>query len=82
MYIRDLKASFTRPVKEPIWIQKIRLGKGEEKEVTFSISEPMLRFNDQDLAYRSEPGEFKVFIGSSSVEVKEVKFYLVDSMEK
>ena len=82
MYIRDLKASITRPVKELKGFQKIRLRKGEEKEVTFSTPEPMLRFYDQDLACHSEPGEFKVFIGSSSMDVKEASFYLVDSLEK
>jgi beta-glucosidase len=79
MYIRDMKASVTRPVKELKGFEKIWLNAGEEQEVSFAITEDQLRFYDKEMNYISEPGEFKVFIGTSSRDVKEAVFILSDS---
>jgi len=77
LYIRDLVGTSTRPVKELKGFQKISLKPGESKNVTFQISEEMLRFYNSQLKYVSEPGDFKAFIGTNSSEVKEVDFKLV-----
>lgn len=77
LYIRDMVASVTRPVKELKDFQKIFLRKGESKQVSFTITEEKLKFWNSDLKWISEPGAFKVFIGTSSDEVREADFTLV-----
>lgn len=76
LYTRDLVGSSTRPVKELKGFQKVSLKPGESKEVSFTISENDLRFYNSDLKYVAEPGDFKLFIGSNSHDVKEVGFTL------
>lgn len=76
LYIRDLVGSITRPVKELNGLQKVTLKAGESKEISFRISEDMLRFYNSELKYVSEPGEFKVFIGGDSENVREATFTL------
>ena len=74
LYIRDLVGSVVRPVKELKGFQKVHLTKGESKTVNFSITEKDLRFYNDNLEYKAEPGEFKVFVGGSSEDVKEAGF--------
>ncbi len=76
MYIQDLVGSTSRPVKELKGFQKISLNPGESKEVSFKISESDLKFYNADLEYVAEPGDFKVFIGTNSADVKEADFKL------
>jgi len=75
-YIRDLVGSVTRPVKELKGYQKISLKKGESKELLFNIGVDDLKFYNSDLKYIYEPGEFKVFVGTNSQDVKEATFTL------
>ena len=74
LYIRDLVGSVTRPVKQLKGFQRITLQPGECREVTFTIDKEMLSFYRQDMTWGPEPGEFKVFIGGSSDNVKEASF--------
>jgi beta-glucosidase len=76
LYIRDLVGSITRPVKELKGFQKVYLKAGESKEVTFTLSENDLKFYNADLDFVSESGDFKVFVGNSSANVKEADFKL------
>lgn len=76
LYIRDLTGSVVRPVKELKGFQQLYLQPGESREVRFTITTNDLRFYNDQLKYIFEPGEFKVFIGSSSERVKEAKFEL------
>lgn len=77
LYIRDMVASITRPVKELKGFQKIFLKKGESKQLLFTITENDLRFYNNKLNYISEPGKFKLFIGTNSNDVKEAEFALI-----
>ncbi|MBO9199515.1 MULTISPECIES: beta-glucosidase BglX [Niastella] len=77
LYIRDLAGSVTRPVKELKGFQKITLNAGEMKKVQFTITENDLKFYNSALKYVSEPGDFKLFIGTNSRDVKEASFRLV-----
>jgi beta-glucosidase len=76
LYIRDLVGSVTRPVKELKGFQKILLKKGESRQVSFTISINDLKFYNSDLKWVAEPGDFKLFIGGSSKDVKEAAFTL------
>ncbi|MDD3322334.1 MAG: beta-glucosidase BglX [Paludibacter sp.] len=75
-YIRDLVGSVTRPVKELKGFEKIYLKAGESKVITFKITPDMLAFHRLDMTYGTEPGDFKLFIGGNSRDVKETNFAL------
>jgi beta-glucosidase len=77
LYIRDMVGSITRPVKELKGFFKIDLKPGESRMVNFSISQEDLKFYNGDLKYVSEAGDFKVFIGGNSRDVKEANFRLL-----
>ena len=51
--------------------------KGQSKQVTFTISAEELKFFNSNLQWVAEPGDFKVYIGTSSDNVKEASFKLV-----
>ena len=76
LYIQDLVGTVTRPVKQLKGFQKIHLAKGESKEIVFKVSVNDLKFYNKDLKYVYEPGEFKVYVGTNSRDVKEGKFTL------
>jgi beta-glucosidase len=76
LYIQDVVGSVVRPVKELKGFQKIFLKKGEGKPVSFTIDVSKLKFYNSQLKYIYEPGEFKVYIGGNSQEVKEAAFKL------
>ena len=76
LYIHDVAASVARPKKQLKGFQKIELQPQEEQEVSFAISEEMLRFTREDGVFASEEGEFEVFIGNSSEEERRAKFVL------
>lgn len=77
LYTRDITGSVVRPVKELKGFQKIMLKKGEAKEIRFTIGADDLRFYNDKLQYIYEPGNFKLFIGGSSADVKEAAFKLL-----
>ena len=74
VYIRDLVGSVTRPVKQLKKFAKVWLEPGESKKVSVTIDKEMLEFYRADMSYGAEPGDFKVFIGGSSDNVKEASF--------
>ncbi len=78
LYIRDMVGSIVRPVKELKGFKKIMLKAGEIKTVTFSITEETLKFYNADLKHIAEPGDFKVFVGNSSANVKPSDFKLTN----
>ncbi|MFI0428270.1 beta-glucosidase BglX [Mariniflexile sp. HMF6888] len=78
LYIRDLFASVTRPVKELKGFELVELKAGETKTIHFILNKENLGFYDNDGTYIVEPGDFKVFIGGSSVTTLEADFSLID----
>ena len=76
LYIRDLVASVTRPVKELKGFEKVFIKAGETKEVSFKINVEMLKFYNFDIDYVFEPGDFDVMIGANSRDVKSARFTL------
>lgn len=76
LYIRDLVASTTRPVKELKAFEMVHLAPGETKSVTFQINEEMLQFYSANRKWESEAGEFEVMIGGNSRDLQNVKFSL------
>ncbi|PFN76987.1 beta-glucosidase BglX [Bacillus sp. AFS076308] len=77
LYIQDLYGSVVRPVKELKGFKKIYLNPGESTKVTFTITENDLKYYTSDLDFRAEEGEFKVYIGTNSKDLKVATFELV-----
>ena len=76
LYIRDMVGSITRPLKELKGFHKIRLKPGETKTVAFLIGVNDLKFYNSELKLVAEPGDFRIFIGTNSRDVKEAIFTL------
>jgi len=76
LYIRDIVGTSTRPVKELRGFQKIELKAGASKTVSFDITVNDLKYYNYELKYVAEPGDFKIFIGGNSRDVKEANFKL------
>jgi beta-glucosidase len=76
LYLRDLVGSVTRPVKELKGFQKVELAPGEAREVSFALKASDLAFYTAQGKWEAEPGDFKVFVGGSSADVKEASFTL------
>ena len=69
LYIRDLVASITRPVKELKKFSKIYLQPGESKVVQFDMTLDDFKFYNSKLEFLAEPGDFKIFVGGNSRDV-------------
>jgi beta-glucosidase len=77
LYIYEPVASITQPVRELKAFQKVFLKKGESRELIFTLGVEDLTFFDTGLHLVSEPGEFRVFVGTNSRDTKEARFTLV-----
>jgi beta-glucosidase len=74
LYIHDVAASVTRPVKELKGFQRITLQPGEKKRVEFVLTTQQLAFWNRQMRFAVEPGEFKVMVGPNSEDLIESKF--------
>lgn len=71
LYVGDIEAAVVRPVKELKGFIKIFLNPGESKGVRISLEEKDFSFWDAETkAWKTEPGEFDILIGSSSANIK------------
>ena len=69
LYIRDLVADVSRPVKELKGFQRIHLKAGEQREVKFTITPDMLQYYDINGNIVQGDGEFDIMVGSNSRDV-------------
>ncbi len=68
LYLSDLYASITPPVKRLKRFEKIELAAGESKVVEFHLTKDDLAFVGRDNRWIVEPGTFKVMIAGLSTE--------------
>ena len=66
LYVQDITASITRPVRELKAFQRVTLKPGESREVRFTIRREELLFLGQDMQPTVEPGEFRLWIAPSA----------------
>lgn len=66
LYIRDLVASLSQPLRLLKDFSKFTLAPGESTDIVFTLPASALGFHDLDGVYRVEPGEFNVWVGNSS----------------
>lgn len=68
LYIQDKIGSVTRPVKELKAFRRVALKAGESTVVSFSLPVSELAFWGYDMTYGVEPGDFRLWVGTSSAE--------------
>lgn len=78
LYLQDVTASVSRPVKELVGFEKIALKPHEKGQVKFVIKYDMLKFWNDKMQYVAEPGKFNVFVGSDSTTKQKQTFTLLD----
>lgn len=76
LYIRDRYADIARPLKELKGFERVSIGKGETRKVTFTVTEEDLKYYNADLQYKADPGEFEIMVGPNSEELQTLKFQL------
>jgi beta-glucosidase len=77
LYIRDVAASTSRPVKELKGFERVTLGPGEKKRIDFSLSAAQLGFYDSKMRFVIEPGEFRVMVGPNSQDLIETSLQVI-----
>lgn len=78
LYIREVAASVTRPVKELKGFERITLRPGERRHLTFTLGPQELGFYNREMRFVVEPGVFNVTAGTSSTEGLEASFQVAD----
>lgn len=79
LYLRDVYASMTRPVKELAGFRRITLEPGEKRKVCFRLKCSQTAFLDSRMRWKVEKGEFEVQIGSSSEDIRQRgSFHIVE----
>jgi beta-glucosidase len=73
LYIQDPVASISRPVKELKNFSRILLQPGESKDISMNVTTNDLKFYNSDLKFDWEPGEFIIYAGPNSRDVKQAK---------
>lgn len=74
LYMRDMVASTTRPVRELKGFERLFLKKGESRFVKFVLTPDDMSFCRKDMEFAQEPGEFTIWIGDSSDAALEGRF--------
>lgn len=77
LYIRDVKGSVVRPLRELKGFRKITLEPKEAKTVSFEITSDMLRFYGIDMEFAAEKGDFVLFIGGDGRTENSAEFKLI-----
>lgn len=77
LYIQDITASITRPVKELKAFKKVFIPANTKTTINFTLKNEDLAFYNNQLEFVSETGKFKVFVGTNSEEVLENSFELI-----
>ncbi|MEW5814624.1 MAG: glycoside hydrolase family 3 N-terminal domain-containing protein [Spirochaetota bacterium] len=70
LYIHDSFSSVSRPVIELKGFERTHLKRGEQKEVSFFLTEEEYGFYDEHLKWGCEAGEIVVMVGASSRDIR------------
>ena len=74
LYVRDVVAETTRPVRELKGFERFSLKAGESKVITFEVPTSDLAYCHRDMSFKADKGEFKVWVGADSATTLEGKF--------
>ena len=73
LYIHDIYATSTRPVKELKGFKKVYIAAGQSAQVDFTITADELSYYNHDLEWVCEPGDFEIFISPDSRQGEPVR---------
>jgi len=73
LYIRDVAASVTRPVRELKGFQRVTLRAGEKRRLEFTLTPDLLGFYNREMQFVVEPGDFQLMVGTSSADEHELQ---------
>jgi beta-glucosidase len=76
LYVRDVAGSIVRPVKELKDFRRVTLAAGASTGVAFTLTADRLAFYGLDMVRRTEPGEFRLWVGPDSATGLETAFTL------
>ncbi len=82
LYVRDLVGSVTRPVKELKGFKRVELEPGAAETVVFTLTADDLAFYSRRERWEAEPGDFVIFVGSSSANLSTARLQLTGSSEE
>ncbi len=71
LYIQDITASLTRPIKELKGFEKIELEAGQSTIVEFEIDEETISFYNAKSEKVAEPGLFNIWVGAHAQDEKQ-----------
>jgi beta-glucosidase len=79
IYVHDVKSTFARPEKELKAFAKVDLKPKQIKTVTFTLNrEAFWHFDTGKNAWSTEPGEFEVWVGASSRDIREKRSVILE----
>ena len=70
LYVRDVLSSVSQPIKQLRGFQKVFLNPGETKRLEFEIDSETLQMLDGNMKWTVEPGDFRIMIGTSSMDIR------------
>lgn len=70
LYICDIYATSTRPVKELKAFRKVHVKTGEPVKVDFGLTASDLSYYNHALEYVCEPGDFDIMVGPNRRDVQ------------
>lgn len=70
LYATDANASMSRPVLELVGFARVELKRGETKHVSFCVEPSQLAFLDEDMRWRIEAGQIKLYAAASSDDLR------------
>ena len=70
LYLHDVTASLSQPLKSLKRFKRITLDPGGEEEVSFILQPADLALYTRDCRLKVEPGDFKVMVGGSSAHIQ------------
>lgn len=73
LYIHDIYATSTRPVKELRAFRKVHIPAGESVTVSFELSADDLSYYNHSLEWVCEPGDFEIMTGPNSRDLQTVQ---------
>ena len=76
LYIHDIYATSTRPVKELKGFRKVHLEPGESANVDFTLTKEELSYYNHDLQWVCEPGDFEIMIGPNSRDTEGITLHI------
>ncbi len=70
IYLQDAVCSVNRYFVELAGFERVELDPGQSRDVTFTLGTEQLRLLNQDMKWVVEPGLFRIYVGSSSEDIR------------